>query len=203
MNIINLTISSILQVIILSLIPLIWWLCTDRKNSNFINWLGFKKTKITDKRKFILAFLVTIPILLMPAYLIIPIFVSGTEMATSQFLGQGISALIPALIYSFVQTGLSEEIFFRGFLNKRLINKLGFNLGNFIQGLLFGLLHGCMFISICGLFGAVVITLITGFVGYLMGFINEKLSNGSIIPSWLLHGCSNLIASLIAMFSLL
>lgn len=36
-----------------------------------------------------------------------------------------------------------------------------------------------------------------------MGWINEKQSDGSIVPSWLLHGLANLIASIIAMFNLL
>ena len=41
-----------------------------------------------------------------------------------------------------IQTGLSEEILFRGFLGKRLIAKFGFAVGNVVQGLLFGTLHG-------------------------------------------------------------
>ena len=56
-------------------------------------------------------------------------------MATAQFSGQGMAALIPCFIYDFLQTGFSEELFFRGFLTKRLIHKIGFKIGNLIQGL--------------------------------------------------------------------
>lgn len=42
-----------------------------------------------------------------------------------------------------------------------------------------------------------------GIVGWLMGCINEKQSDGSIISSWLLHGCANTLASLITMFNII
>ena len=133
---------------------------------------------------------------------IIPLFIESSDTATSQFAGQGLSALIPALIYSFVQTGLSEEILFRGFLTKILVNRLGFKSGNTIQGIVFGLLHGIMFVSIIGISKAIVIVFITGAIGMLMGWINEKQSEGSIISSWLLHGFSNTIAAIITMFNI-
>lgn len=124
-------------------------------------------------------------------------------MATSQFSGQGMSELIPALIYAFLQTGFSEEMFFRGFLTKRLVHKFGFQVGNVVQGLLFGLMHGIIFISKASLFGAIIIITITGITGWLMGWINEKQSNGSIVSSWLLHGCANTLASIISMFNII
>lgn len=36
-----------------------------------------------------------------------------------------------------------------------------------------------------------------------MGVINEKQSEGSIISSWLLHGCVNTLASIMAMFNII
>lgn len=112
-------------------------------------------------------------------------------------------AVLPALIYSFLQTGLSEEIFFRGFLMRIFIDAFGFNIGNFIQGLLFGVLHGIIFFSVLGITQVLIVVFITGATGLLMGWINEKQSGGSIVSSWLLHGLANLIASVIAMFNLL
>lgn len=203
MNTVNFIINGILQVAIFSVIPLIWWSSTARKTSGFFEWIGLKKIETEDKKKIILIFILTIILLLVPAIFIIPNLVSQSKMATSQFVGQGTSALIPALIYSFVTTGLSEEIFFRGFIGKRLINKFGLKTGNLAQGVLFGLLHGAMFVSIAGIGGAVLIILITGTAGCLMGYIDEGLSKGSIVPSWLLHGCANLCASIIAMYTLI
>jgi membrane protease YdiL (CAAX protease family) len=203
MQIIQLLISAVLQIILFSFIPFIWWLINGRKQKNFFEWLGLKKIVIKDKTKYSISFVSAVIVFLVPALLVIPFFIDKSTMATSQFSGQGFSALIPALIYAFLQTGFSEELFFRGFLTKRLINKFGFQLGNIIQGSIFGLVHGLMFISVAGLLGAVVTTIITGIVGWLMGWINEKQSNGSIISSWLLHGCANTIASIIAMFNII
>lgn len=203
MQIMNLFFNAVMQVIVFSIIPFIWWMIHGRKQSTFLNWLGIKKPIIADRKQFVSLFLLTILLLLIPAFLIIPLFVKSSDMATSKFLGQGISALIPALIYAFLQTGFSEELFFRGFLTKRLINQFGFKIGNIVQSLLFGLMHGLLFMSLTGLIGSIIIIAITGLTGWLMGWINEKQSNGSIISSWLLHGCANTIASVIAMFNLL
>ncbi|QSX05672.1 CPBP family intramembrane metalloprotease [Sedimentibacter sp. zth1] len=201
----NLLISAITQIIFLLIIPFVWWAITDRKQSSFFNWIGLKKIRIKSKRKYIISFSLMILLSLIPVFIVFPLFVNAnaTDIATSQFEGQGVHALIPALIWSFLQTGLSEELFFRGFLTKRLINKFGFQIGNGIQGLLFGLMHGIFFIEIVGVVETIIIILLTGISGWLMGWINEKQSNGSIISSWILHGCGNIIASIAVMFNLI
>ena len=123
--------------------------------------------------------------------------------ATSEFKGLGISALLPALIYAIFNTSLPEEIFFRGFLLKRLSNKFGFRVANVIQSTIFGLLHGIMFFSLVGIVKAMIIILLTGIIAYAMGYVNEKKANGSILPSWFIHALSNIFASIIAMFSII
>ncbi|MGF7048083.1 membrane protease YdiL (CAAX protease family) [Paenibacillus sp. DS2015] len=203
MQTINLLFSAILQAILLATIPMVWWLISGRKESSFLNWLGLKRPVVKNKTKYSITFVATMILLLIPSFTIVPLFVDKSAMATSQFIGQGMSAFIPALIYGFLQTGFSEELFFRGFLTKRLVHKFGFQIGNGIQGLLFGLMHGLMFLSVAGLLGAMIITLFTGIVGWLMGWINEKQSDGSILSSWLLHGCANTLASIIFMFNIL
>ena len=201
--IINLLISAVLQVLLFSLIPFVWWFVTARKEKGFLNWLGIKKIKLKNKQTFLALFLFNIFILVIPAYIAINFFIDGSAMATSQFTGKGMSAFIPALIYAFLQTGLSEEIFFRGFLTKRLINKFGFQLSNFIQGFLFGLMHGAIFMILLSPIQLIIIILITGVGGYWLGWINEKQANGSILPSWLIHGIVNTISSSLALFNLM
>lgn len=198
----DILISSILQILLFSIIPFVWWLISGRKHENFLNWLGLKKMSIENKLKYSFLFSVIIVILMIPSIVVITFLLDESTMATSQFSGKGISVLFAALLYAFLQTGFSEELFFRGFLAKRLIRKFGFQLGNIIQGSLFGLMHGVLFISISGLLGLVVIILITSIAGYLLGWINEKYSNGSIISSWLIHGSVNMIAAMLAMFNI-
>lgn len=201
MQTINLIISSVIQIILFSIIPFIWWFIKNREKSNFLNWIGIRKPVIRDKKKYMISISI-IMILYLSLSFIIPLFVKDSDTATYQFTGKGISMLVPAIIYSFLQTGLSEEIFFRGFLTKILSHRFGFKLGNFIQAIIFGLVHGLMFMSEIGIFKAAIVVLITGIIGLLLGWINEKQSGRSIIPSWLLHGFSNMIASIITMFNL-
>ncbi|NMM62993.1 CPBP family intramembrane metalloprotease [Clostridium sp. P21] len=202
MQIINLLLSSVIQILMFSIIPFIWWAVRDRKKYGFLRWLGIKKPIIKNKAKYLMTFILIIIFLIILSIFVIPIFVDKSIMATNQFSGQGVAALIPAFIYAFLQTAFSEELFFRGFLTKRLIHKFGFEVGNIIQGLLFGAMHGVLFMSKVALFYTIVIVFFTGFLGLLMGWINEKQSEGSIISSWLLHGCFNIVASIIAMFNL-
>lgn len=199
---ISMLLSGIFQVIIFLIPPMIWWKISNKNKESFFNWIGLKKATFKDTKKVIFTFILTLALLIICSVFILPHFVTQEDMSTSKFLGKGISALLPSLIYSFITTGLSEEILFRGFIGKRLINKFGLNIGNLIQAIIFGLLHGALFISSSGLFGAIVATLIPGTTGFLMGYIDEKLSSGSILPSWILHGCANVCASLIAMFNL-
>lgn len=89
---------------------------------------------------------------------------------------------------------------FRGFLGKRLIAKFGFAVGNVVQGLLFGTLHGVMFFFVTTPLKALLITLITGFSGWLLGWMTEKGAGGSIVPGWMAHGVGNLVLSMVQAF---
>ncbi|KOP80266.1 CAAX protease [Lysinibacillus sp. FJAT-14745] len=196
-------ISAIVQVILFSVIPFIWWFFSARKEQSFLTWLGLKKPVIENKGNYFLWFLFIIILLFVPLTTISYFYLDSSTLATNRFTGLGFSALIPALFHSIVQTGLSEELLFRGFLLKRFKHKFGFQMGNIMQSLLFGILHGWMFYSLVP-FGVVVLVVIaTAFVGYLMGWINERKSNGSIVTSWGIHGIGNLFASFMAMFNIL
>lgn len=127
---------------------------------------------------------------------------SGVTTATSVFHGLGLVALPAALVYAFFNTALSEEILFRGFLLKRLSSKFGFAVGNGVQSVLFGLLHGVMFVPVVGVVKALIIIVFTSAIGWCMGYVNEKLAGGSIIPSWLIHALANTFSSLLALFSI-
>lgn len=203
MTAINALISAIFQVIVMAIIPFIWWSITARKKISFFRWIGLEKPIIQNKKKYTIVFGGAVVLFSTMSFAMVPMISNGQNLATSRFSNQGIGALIPALIYAFIQTGLSEEIFFRGFLGKRLIKQFGFNLGNLLQAILFGALHGFMLFSSVTIGMTIVISIFTGLIGWLMGYINEKESNGSIISSWCMHGVANFISSLVAMFGLI
>ena len=126
--------------------------------------------------------------------------IKGIETATSEFTGLGIMAIPAIVVYAAFNTAFPEELLFRGFLLKRLANKFGFNIANIIQALLFGVLHGAMFFLLVGVVKAILIIIFTGVIAWFMGYINEKYSNGSIIPSWIIHTISNLFSGICAAF---
>lgn len=199
---INKIISSIMQIILFSFIPLIWWLVIDRKKESFLKWIGLKKIKKESKKKLIIS------ILLISISYILVSFVTiystkDIETATSEFNGMRLSALFPALVYAIFNTSLPEEILFRGFLLKRIASKFGYLTANVIQSVIFGLLHGIMFFKAAGVIKTIIIIFLTGLIAFVMGYINEKKANGSILPSWFIHALSNIFASIVAMFSLI
>ena len=199
---VNKIISSIVEIVLMSLVPFIWWLVTARKKEKFLKWIGIKGIENENKKVTWISTLV-ISLLFIPVSIYTLYIIRDIETATSEFQGLGISALLPALIYAVFNTSLPEEIFFRGFLLKRLSNKAGYRIANIIQSMMFGLLHGIMFFSVVGIFKAIIIIVCTGAVAFAMGYINEKKANGSILPSWFIHALSNIFASVIAMFYLI
>lgn len=123
----------------------------------------------------------------------------NVEMATSEFTGMGFQAIPAVVIY----TALPEELLFRDFLLKRMSNKFGFQISNIIQATLFGLLHGIMFFSLVGTNKTILIIIFTDVIAWLMGYINEKKANGSILPSWFVHTVSNIFSGICSAFMLI
>ncbi|NLV74868.1 MAG: CPBP family intramembrane metalloprotease, partial [Chloroflexi bacterium] len=119
-------------------------------------------------------------------FVVYPMISDPSRLADAEFVQLNLANLIGALIYAFIQTSLSEEIFFRGFLGKRLIAKLGFGWGNLIQAAVFGALHAVLMYRMIGAVKAGVIMLYTGTIGWMIGYLNEREAEGSILPGWLL-----------------
>jgi len=178
-------------------ITISWWLATARKKQTFAEWIGLKR--ITGGRKTLTAIIIAIiAFLLSGAFTLYAI--KDIETAASEFTGLGAAAIPAIVIYAALNTAFPEELLFRGFILKRLANKFGFVTANIIQALLFGLLHGVLFFSLAGTLKKVLIILFTGVIAWFMGYINEKCSNGSIIPSWIIHTVSNLFSGICAAF---
>ena len=197
---INKFVSSIVQIIMFAIIPFIWWLATARQQQKFADWIGLKKIE-GGKKTITAIIIVSIAFLLsgvLPLYLI-----KDIETATSEFNGLGATAIPAIVVYAAFNTAFPEELLFRGFLLKRLANKFGFNIANLTQALLFGLLHGVMFFSLVGAFKAILIVVLTGAIAWFMGYINEKHSNGSIVPNWIIHTIANLFSGICAAFSII
>ena len=124
-------------------------------------------------------------------------------LANSKFTDLSLWSILSIILYAFVQTALSEEIFFRGFLSKRLIHKFNYMMGNVIQATLFGLTHTLMLLSQnVDQWMLIFVGVMTGCIGYTLCYIDEKLANGSILPSWIIHGLTNVGSTLLLIFVL-
>lgn len=120
--------------------------------------------------------------------------------ADSAFKGMGLAALPSMVVYSFLQTALSEEILFRGFLLKRLAARFGFTAATVVQALLFGAVHLTMVWGQVGLLAGAVIVIYPMIPAVAFSYLNEKKAGGSILPSWIIHGTLNTVSALFSLF---
>lgn len=103
-------------------------------------------------------------------------------------------AISLGLAYGYLKTGFSEELLFRGLIGKRFIAWFGFQIGNAIQALLFGILHYGIFRFLMpdsSWLVAVSALVLTTIVAWLAGWYMERRDEGSIMGPWLIHGSIN------------
>ncbi|MGT2930479.1 CPBP family intramembrane glutamic endopeptidase [Streptococcus dentasini] len=195
-------ISSFLEIVLFAIIPFIYWFGIDRKHATFLDWLGFRKVRRHDfKQVFVPLLVMTVLFLLISLFILFRL--KGASTATTVFRGGGFKVLPAILIYGIFNTALPEELFFRGFLLKRLMQKLAFPLANTIQSLFFALIHGFMFLKVLDIGSTMMVTVFTFAIAYGMGYINENKAQGSIIPSWIIHAAANIFSGICAAFMLI
>lgn len=142
-------VSGILELIIVSFIPFMTWLIWRRKKVGFFDWIGLKKVQ-TKNISQLLQIILGLALVFLLFSVVLFSWFDPSKMATADFAGKGIGTLPAILAYAILGTALPEEIFFRGFLLKRLQGKLGLLGANLVQSLLFGLIHALMFIQLIG-----------------------------------------------------
>lgn len=197
---ISAVLSSVLQVLAFTAVPFAAYLATRRRARGFWSYLGLVRP---ERRTLALA--AGLALVLAAAMLAVfsaPAFremMTAPNTVTGRLSAQGLTGetALLILLYAGIQTSLSEEILFRGFLAKRLIARMGFRWGNGVQAVLFGSVHLLLFVGPAGpaLTAARLVTLLatTSAAGWLLGWLNERRGNGSILPSWLAHAGMNLV----------
>ncbi len=193
-------INTVVQLSVVLIVAGLAWLIFARKRAGFRAWLGLTAPTLRSMGWALLIFViwsaVTALIYLLPDFVALA---SAEGTVAGRIRAEGFSGDTAALILilAIFKTGLTEEIFFRGLIGKRLINLSGFWIGNTLQAALFGAVHWLIFLVPGGpdftpTLG-VLIFLLPGAAGWLMGFANERLGNGSIAPGWMIHGLGNAI----------
>lgn len=199
MYLIGKVLSASLQVVIFAAIPFLYYLVRHRRIKGFFNYIGLKRiedrwvgrTLLISVGAFVLAI---IPLI----YLSVSGSLESELLATNKFHNQSmnIGYIVEVLIYAIIQTSLSEEILFRGFLTKRLIGKFGYRNGNIIQSAIFGFIHGIVFIQY-GLVAIIISITLPMAMGYIFAWSNEVKCEGSILSSWMIHAVSNIISPIV------
>lgn len=190
---VNQTLNAVVQVLLFAAVPFFWWLVTARKKETFAAWLGFKK----PGRPGLPALTAGCFVLLFAAGQLALLLRGDMAAADSAYKGMGLAAVPAILVYAFGQTALSEEILFRGFLMKRLQARWGFAAAAAVQAVIFGALHLLMVWGQTDLLSGTVIVVYPALAAVVLCWINEKKANGSIYPSWILHGLLNAVSGIL------
>lgn len=194
--------TAIMNLIVFLIIPFLWWLFIYRKRSPFFKSLGITKPRLQYQWRDWLIFAAVYFLWNSSILSLVSEGVatnSSDAVAVSTYMGIGTAAILPSLIEDFISNGLCEELFFRGFLCKRLSAKFGMAAGIVLQAIAFGLLHNVIYLIAgveIGMNGHIMLFIGTGLAGLACGLLNEKLFCGSIIPSILLHGAGNFSSSI-------
>ena len=190
--------STLLQVALFTAVPFFTYAITRRGVKGFLGYIGL----VRPTRR---ALLCAVAIGLAGTLLMLPLFsipgfkevARGPHTVAGKLRSLGFSdhSLLLLILYAVFQTALSEEILFRGFLAKRSIRWLGFTAGCIVQAVIFGAIHGLLFLAPAGPTptpGRIAVVVVPPAVaGWLICFVNERIGNGSILPGWCAHALSN------------
>lgn len=194
-------ISAFVQLGLFLVIPFAWWAFTARRSVGFASWIGLRRPT-WDGRRARLGIAILAWVVIGAASTALLQSLSG-DVPAARFVGRGLGGIVPVLLFAIVQTSLAEEIFFRGFLGKRVIARWGFAPGNAAQAIVFGILHVAMFASFADPIQLLAIGILTGASGWIVGWLNEEGAGGSILPGWVLHASANLLVGTAAAFNLM
>lgn len=202
--------AAVVNLALFSLVPFLWWLFRHRREDGFFRWIGLYRPKLQRPWRVLALFALIYWIFysfdftqLLDAGTLARLENSGS-LSANAYAGMGAAAVLPALIENFIANGAAEEILYRGFLCKRLEEKFGTVRGILLQAILFGLMHNVLYLAVgleVGLRYHVLAFLFTGTGALLLGWLNEKIYNGSILPSILLHGAGNFISTMLVAFA--
>ena len=197
--------SAILQLLLFLSVPFMWYVVTHKKINVFFVWLGIKvapKPPLKVMLCILIGFLVVVFLPYMWLYQSENLNYQGFTVDAFRQNGWSIQTLCVILIWAILQTSLSEEILFRGFLCKRCCNKFGEKIGNTVQAIIFGMVHTAA-LPDKNIFAILIVVLLTGGIGYVLGWFSLKKVQGSILYGWVIHATVNILSPIIVFTFLL
>jgi membrane protease YdiL (CAAX protease family) len=185
---INQTLQAIMTILLVFLIPLSCHFIKKRTFSGIFDNIGIYMPEKWDPRYSIGLILTVFSISSIFNVITGNFTISITEDAT------GVNLVIILILYG-LQTGISQEILFRGFFAKRLIKEYGFKYGNIMQSFIYCIPQ--IFINNAQNGIELLLGIITTFfVGYVFGYIMKNKCQGSIIPIMIAHILMNIVSGI-------
>jgi membrane protease YdiL (CAAX protease family) len=181
------------------LIPFLVYTVRHKRVRGFFDYVGLKKSNAkTNLVAFLFSLALAAPLLALTwtnsefrGIMLHPASVTGRINAS----GFSVATISIVLVAAIFKTSFSEELFFMGFIAKRLIASTSFLTGNLSQAIIFGAIHTLLFREISNnIFFLTVISIFPAMGAYVQVYLNEKLAGGSIIPGWIVHGTGNVIS---------
>ncbi len=190
--------SALLQVVAFTAIPFFTYLATRRRAAGFMQYVGLITPPARAMAWATALSVATLGVLALVLALFPDIrgALGGAGTAAGRLREVGPSALgiWLLLVGALIQTSLSEEILFRGFVAKRLIERLGFPRGNLLHAAIFALPHLALLLIPAArptVAGAAGLFLYPCTMALIIAYINERVGNGSIVPGWWAHALGN------------
>ena len=197
-------ISGIILTLIVFGFCLVFYRLRHKKKSGFLNYIGIygTNTKSVLYAIFIAVLAYACSMLVLAHFGLQQLILNPNTPAWSlRSNGFTLTEILKIFSFACIGTALWEELFFRGFLAKRLISFFGFIIGNIAQAVIFGLVHIAVFFLVklnIELSAYLCIFLIPTFLAYGMAYLNERVAKGSILPGYISHALLNILTPITA-----
>jgi membrane protease YdiL (CAAX protease family) len=191
MPLINAAVAALLNLLLLAGVPFLFYFIWHRtRHKRSLREIAQRAGLQWGERRYLgysLSFaLVAVAALLFWRPALEPFVRVGSPQRAFAGLGFGVSAVVLALLYGVVKTGLTEEVLFRGLIAGSLARRLPAWGANLVQALIFLLPHLLAVRLMPELRGMLVLI----FAGAIfLGWV--RLKSGSMLGPWLIHASLN------------
>lgn len=178
------------QVAVFAFVPFTWWLQAGRPDGSFLRWLGFRAPE-ERLDPMVVGILITCGLGFFGGALL------GKPAAWAASAG-GLGLVLAVTLTAVLQTALSEELFFRGFLLRWLGQRRpGPVVANLVQAAACGVLRmAAQWLFVDRALQPCLAALALGAgSAFLAGWVKQR--TGSLLLPWAAHGAGNLVAGLI------
>lgn len=194
-------INTAAQLSVVLVIALVAWGLAGRKRGGYFRFAGLYGPGAAGWRAAAIATLVFVPASLgLFLFTDLKEIAAGENTVAGRFASAGFSGgtLAAMLLVALVKTAFAEEILFRGVIAKTLVRWFSFWPGAILHALIFGAVHGLVFLVPNGpdptMAGVTAMVGVPTLGALASVYINERIAGGSILPGWLMHAVANAIA---------